>query len=152
MAQGRENARKRIEKNKHILFDFLDVNGIEHAEIKFNGAGDSGGIESVEFYDKHHKLYPGSVGDDLLEKPLPDIKSCVGYSISSEGGWVEVFDEAITTVKGTFESICYDALKVKHEGWENDDGAYGSVTFDTEKRTVALEYHERSIQLYEYEF
>ena len=44
------------------------------------------------------------------------------------------------------ETIVYAFLEETHDGWENDDGAYGDVTFDVGNRTITLNYNERQLE------
>ena len=39
--------------------------------------------------------------------------------------------------------LAYDFLEEVHDGWENEDGAYGEFVFDVGERTIRLEYNER---------
>ena len=41
------------------------------------------------------------------------------------------------------ECLAYDVLERTHGGWENNDGAYGDITFDVAERTITLDYNER---------
>jgi hypothetical protein len=41
------------------------------------------------------------------------------------------------------EVLCYGYLEQEHDGWENNDGAYGEFCFDVHERTIALELHVR---------
>lgn len=45
-------------------------------------------------------------------------------------------DEAI-------EAAVYRLLEHTHNGWEDNDGAYGDFTFDTASRQITLAYNER---------
>ncbi|WP_245297064.1 MULTISPECIES: DUF6878 family protein [Rhodomicrobium] len=41
------------------------------------------------------------------------------------------------------ESLAYDVLEKTHCGWENDDGAYGDITFDVAEYRITLDYNKR---------
>jgi hypothetical protein len=41
------------------------------------------------------------------------------------------------------EELCYVYLEQEHDGWENNDGAFGEFTFDLEERSITLEFHAR---------
>jgi len=41
------------------------------------------------------------------------------------------------------EKLAYDFLEEVHDGWENEDGAYGEFIFDVGERAIRLEYNER---------
>ena len=46
-------------------------------------------------------------------------------------------------LREAIEALCYDCLGQEHGGWENNDGAYGTFTFDVPKRTIELEFNGR---------
>ncbi len=46
-------------------------------------------------------------------------------------------------VRDAIEKLAYDFLEEVHDGWENEDGAYGEFVFDVAERTIRLEYNER---------
>ena len=41
------------------------------------------------------------------------------------------------------EKLIFDFLGSAHDGWEDNDGAYGEFTFDVVDRTIRLDYNER---------
>lgn len=45
------------------------------------------------------------------------------------------------------ETLCYDYLAINHDGWENDNGAYGQFRFDVETRTVMLTFNQRFAEI-----
>ena len=47
--------------------------------------------------------------------------------------------------------MAYRFLDQTHDGWENDDGAYGEFTFDVAERSITLEYNERYIETHYHE-
>lgn len=147
MAKSRESAVERIKKNKHILFDAFDANGINSAEVTFDGSGDSGSVEDItlEAIAEHIDT------EKVLSKIVEGVQVYEGTQYSPEG-MKELFSDKPATVNDLIESICYDALKAKHEGWENNGGAYGELRFNSEDRTIFLEFNERSIECHEHEF
>ena len=157
--QGKENAKKRIEKNKHILFDFFDSKGILSVQASFEGSGDSGGVETVNILNTtdcspFHKKDANVSSKDLkniLETILNGVETYEGTQFSKEGAY-ELISSSQVTVESLIHSICYDALKSEHEGWENNDGAYGDVQFESSNRSIFMNYYERSTELHEHEF
>jgi hypothetical protein len=146
MAEARSEAAKRIQSNKHILFDAFDVNGVTGAEVRFEGSGDSGGVESIELHNVENED-----GNKILLKNIEGAKVLEGTQFSPEG-IKEIYVKDPVTINDLIESIVYDALKVEHEGWENNDGAYGEFHFHSEDRVILMEYNERSIEHHEHEF
>jgi hypothetical protein len=47
------------------------------------------------------------------------------------------------TLRDAIEALCYDCLALVHDGWENNDGAYGTFTFNVAVRTIELEFNGR---------
>ena len=105
--------------NKAALFGALAAAGIHSVVVIFDGYGDSGQIESVTAY-----------GPEDAEVELPDatieMQEVVfdGPSIASE----------TRSLREVVEIMSYDFLEATHDGWENDDGAYGEFTFDVAER------------------
>lgn len=157
MRQGHRNAEERISKNKHFVFDLLDSKGVKSVSVQFDGSGDSGSVESIDLQltkrNYGEKNYEPSQKEkaDLLNTMISGVKILECTMFSSEG-WQEKISEKPATLQEGIESIAYDALKATHEGWENNDGAYGTVTFDAESRSVTMEYYERSTEYSEHEF
>ena len=114
--------------NKTALFDALARAGITSVIVTFDGYGDSGQIENVEV----------RAGDALPDLPADQIE------------FVDpVFDDpekvarSTHTVSDAIETLVYALLEQTHDGWENNDGAYGDFTFDVASRTITLDYNER---------
>ena len=114
--------------NKATLFDALQAAGIHTVSVEFDGYGDSGQIEAIRAFTA-----------DNTELPLPD----------SALDWRDVlFDEPrlaveIQPVRDAIEGLAYRLLGDVHYGWENNDGAYGTFSFDVNERAIVLDYHER---------
>ncbi len=124
--------------NKKRLFDALAASGITRVELAFDGYGDEGQIESVDTF----------AGEEPIK--LPDIEVTLATL-----GWrdTEPNDTAMS-LSGAIEHLAYDLLATTHAGWENNEGAYGTFTFDTANRTITLEHNERftDVQCFEHEF
>lgn len=126
-----ENHRKALEEanqvNKAAVFDALSAAGVTSVTVSFDGEGDSGQIEDIRA-DTNGKPY------ELPEKQI-DIQR-VGWGIGKS-------DTQQTTLHDAIEQLCYDYLSQEHEGWGNDDGAFGEFTFEVAGRTIALEFNGR---------
>lgn len=112
---------------KAAVLQALAAAGITHVIVSFDGYGDSGQVESIE----------AKAGD--VEKELPQTQVAlrgVDYETESFTTTELVLSEAI-------EHLVYDCLRQTHCGWENNEGAYGEVTFDVAEGTVTLDYNER---------
>ena len=119
--------RKATEANKAAVFDALAAASITSVTAEFDGEGDSGGIEYVS----------ASSGDTRVELP--------GGSVPFQQAQFGDDASAMTqqTLREAIENLCYDYLADKHGGWENDDGAYGTFTFNVATRTIELEFNGR---------
>lgn len=124
--------------NARALFDALETAGVTSVDVLFDGQGDSGQIEGTTAY----------AGE--LEVKLPS--AMIQYTD------VEFFGTSTTTseitVDDAIDRLVYAVLEETHGGWENNDGAYGEVTFNVEARTIHLEFNERytATELYEHDF
>ena len=113
--------------NKAIVFDALHDAKVTSVEVEFDGVSDSGQIDAITAYQDA----------TIVELPsAPLTIHHVQFRAADPSTASQPLREAI-------EALCYDCLKQEHGGWENDDGAYGTFTFDVHKRTIALEFNGR---------
>ena len=113
--------------NKTALFDVLAAAGITAVIVEFDGSGDSGQIENMEFM----------AGDQIAKLPTTQIEIA-----SVSWGSSDIHRQTMPTGEAV-EALVYDLLTQTHAGWENNDGAYGNFTFDVGERTITLDYNER---------
>jgi len=131
IAQYHDHARRVVEArpaNKAALFDALTRAGITRVTVGFDGYGDSGQIEQVEVH----------AGDAVAELPADQIEFV--EPVYGDPGKVE---RSTHTISDAIETLVYAFLEETHDGWENNDGAYGDFTFDVAERTITLDYNER---------
>lgn len=118
--------------NKQVLFDILAKNNVEHLFVAFDGSGDSGGVDTVE-------LSPENL-NPLLEE------TALGFV------WKEIHPAAAADdnviLREAIEVMCYDLLRLKHQGWETNEGAFGTFEFDVKNKKVKLTFNERSVAEY----
>jgi hypothetical protein len=138
-----ERARKRLfdeamRPNKEVLFDALAAAEVRSVTVQFDGYADSGQIEEIEIdaAKPHIALLDAMI---RIVRPLPD------------GLGVERF---AMTIREALEYFAFEFLRETHEGWENNDGAYGDFLFDVGARTIRLAFNERitESEYYEYVF
>jgi uncharacterized protein DUF6878 len=113
--------------NKGAVFDALSAAGITSVRVEFDGEGDSGQINSIAAYVDGNSHEIPSVTVEILSVSWGKAK----------------LDSKKTTLHDAIETVCYDALSEEHDGWENNDGAFGEFTFDVEKRSIGLEFNAR---------
>ena len=111
--------------NKTVVFDALDAAGIATVVVSFDGYGDSGQIERLEV--------EGAV--DTLPAANVEIAAAIR-------GELEPLRQSMS-LADAIEKLIYDFLSSAHDGWEDNDGAYGEFTFDVADRAIRLDYNER---------
>ena len=113
--------------NKATLLNALTLAGVTRVVVSFDGYRDSGQIENVEV----------QVGADPVTMPVAAIEL-------AEAVWDQAEPKrSFVSIAEAVESLAYDVLGRTHCGWENNDGAYGDVTFDVAEETITLDYNER---------
>jgi hypothetical protein len=112
-------------QNKTAVFDALAAAGVATVTVSFDGYGDSGQIERLEV--------EGAV--DALPGATIEIATPVWGELEPQRQSMPVAD--------AIEKLIYDFLGSAHDGWEDNDGAYGEFTFDVADRTISLDYNER---------
>jgi hypothetical protein len=113
--------------NKGLVFVVLDAANITEVFVEFDGEGDQGQITSVSaFRDEESAELPATT---------------VSMQQVSYGGTEPVTAEI--TLQEAIETLCYDYLAETHDGWENNDGAYGEFLLDVAKGTVELKFNGR---------
>jgi hypothetical protein len=112
--------------NKTAVFEALAQAGVTSVTVEFDGEGDSGQIESVV-----------ATSGDKPEK-LPRTPVALQFV-----HWDGRTDTVQTPLSAAIPDLCYGYLSREHGGWENNDGAYGTFTFDIGRRTIELEFNGR---------
>jgi hypothetical protein len=114
--------------NKADLFAVLAGAGIARVTVEFDGCGDSGQIESVE-----------AVSLAGAHCPLP----ATSLSIRKAVWGVSEPQHHDMTVSDAVETLAYDLLSDTHQGWEINDGAYGTFVFDVAAGAITLDCNLR---------
>jgi len=142
MAQVKADQLKKADRVKYhanLLFDTLAQTKVSSIEVYFEGCGDSGQVESVDYTDSNGK----GIDEDDVNKIVK------GSAKTSYHQWDEKKKMLVKTearegnVREIIEEICYDKLGANHGGWELNEGSYGTFHFDVAGRKVNLEYNER---------
>lgn len=114
--------------NKADLFAILAGAGIARVTVEFDGCGDSGQIESVE-----------AVGMDGAPCALPATSLSIRKAV-----WGNPDPQHHDmTVSDAVETFAYDLLGDTHQGWEINDGAYGTFVFDVAAGAITLDCNLR---------
>jgi hypothetical protein len=113
--------------NRDAIFEALERHGIEAVTLTFDGCGDSGQID---------------MDNAVVLGPAQDLAA-----IRIEQRHARWDSEQIETVtldlRTALENLAYDLLEKSHGGWEINEGAFGEFTFETDTRSITLDYNER---------
>jgi hypothetical protein len=143
MAQIKADQLKKADRVKYhanLLFDTLAQTKVSSIEVSFEGCGDSGQIESVDYTDANGK----GIDEAYLNKTIVKGSEKTSYHQWDEKKKKLVLTEAREgNIKEIIEEVCYDKLGASHGGWELNEGSYGTFNFDVSTRKVTLEYNER---------
>jgi len=126
-ARYRESVAKANTLNKDVVFDALSAAAITHVLVEFDGYGDSGQIESA----------CARVDDTPVDFPTTTVSL---HTTSWNQGELGIKE---TPLAAAVEDLCYGCLEQTHAGWENNDGAYGELTFDVVERKITLDFNGR---------
>lgn len=116
--------------NKATLFDALARAGITAVIVEFDGSCDDGQIESVA----------AQAGDAPVDLPA-DLITLREPRRDAAG-----LEDRTCPVAEAIETLAYDFLEETHDGWEINDGAFGTFTFDVATHTIQLDHHERVME------
>jgi len=116
--------------NKAAVFDALATAGVTHVLVNFDGYGDSGQIEHIEF----------KAGDTVVAPPQAQIE------IARARWGQDEPERSATSIADAIEQLVYDLLNGAYGGWEDNEGAFGEFLFDVAARTITLDYNERYIE------
>jgi hypothetical protein len=130
----------RVKYHSNLLFNTLAQTKVSSIEVSFEGCGDSGQIESVDYTDANGK----GIDEAYLDKTIVkgSAKTCYHQ-------WDEKKKKLVKTkaregnIREIVEEVCYDKLGSSHGGWEINAGSYGTFRFDVAGRKITLEYNER---------
>ena len=127
--QRTENLQQRaLLLNRQIIFDALKAAGIDQIDITFDGTSDNGQIEAIE-------AAAGTMPLALPQTPIA-LWRC-------ESGELRPNPEPF---EGALETFAYDLLWEHEAGWENGDGAFGTIILMVQAETITIACHQRFIE------
>lgn len=129
LAEWNERTRRQSEANdanRAAIFDALAALGIERIEVRFDGCGDSGQIEDISITGSQQEL-TGAIA--FMSTP-----------------WSGPSETKTSALAEAVEHLCYDLLAQTHDGWEDNEGAFGEFIFHVAERAVTLEFNERYVE------
>ena len=125
--------------NEQRLAVIFLLHGITHVSVDFDGSGDSGSIQNVDFYK----------GGDIDEK-IEKVKMLAWapprnvFDPASNQWTSPPSAEAEVTVREALENVVYEDLENSDVDWYNNDGGFGTwewsssegINFEVYQRTV----------------
>lgn len=124
-ARHMEACKEACAANKIVVFDALAAAGIANVTVTFDGEGDSGQMQDISVEGEVSKL--------------PDLE----IEIEDAPWGADASTRRLGTLFHAIEALCYGYLRHEHDGWENNDGAYGEFLFDVQQRRVELDFNAR---------
>ena len=116
-------------KIKATLLTQLRRAKVAQAVIEYDGEGDSGQIESVLLRDAANEF--------MANKPL---------SVRAQATLSQL-DIKSETLTGALEDYAWELLSIHHSGFQDNEGAFGTITVDVALGTVLIEHSARSIDV-----
>lgn len=111
---------------KAVLFGHLAAAGVRSVTITYDGSGDDGQVSDIEARTPD--------GD------VVDLTALRGLSLDAYGQLTTA-----PTLYASLESFAWDLIETHHEGFEINDGGFGTITMDVPSRVLLLERHDRVI-------
>jgi hypothetical protein len=118
-------------ENLRRLLPMLADHQIETVTVQFEGSGDSGSIESIEYTPDNDELRRRTV-QHLHTEPFLD-----------DGQWQTTVTPREATIDDAIESLTYDYLQETDVNWYDNDGGFGELVIDVAAGTVKLEVNVR---------
>lgn len=118
-------------RNKHILLSALRRAGITQVTVTYVGMGDSGSVDGVEA-----EMPEGTHFDAMAPVAIHAQKATY-----NDGAWQTVEIEQSMPIEQVLSDFADDIVDWLHGGWEDGDGASGSVVFDCAADNVRVEHN-----------
>lgn len=109
---------------KHALIARLKPLGIARVEIAYDGEGDSGQIEDISAYDEKGK----------------DRSKRLQQSVTTDDG------KRPSLLSEIVDDFAWTVLQHFHDGYENNDGGFGTITLDVAEEKVIIEHSDRIME------
>jgi hypothetical protein len=125
-----------LDRNNSAIMAALAAAGITSVVVTFDGSGDNGQIESLE----------ARAGETMVELPanvVVMVDADNKDTIPSDEDAAE--SNGDTSLAEAIEQLCYNLLEQEHDGWEINEGAYGTFTFNVLDRSVELDFTQRIV-------
>lgn len=124
------------EYNRAKFMYALQKVGATSVKIQYDGSGDSGSVESVSMYNGETAL------DEKIGQSYISYYEVQGATNFGGGKSVDKVVRVTNKFDDALEEFAYDILSDKGS-WGDNDGAYGTITFDVETKTIELDHNIR---------
>ncbi|GBQ99419.1 hypothetical protein AA23498_3467 [Acetobacter nitrogenifigens DSM 23921 = NBRC 105050] len=113
-------------RNREVIFVALQARGARKVFVTYDAGLDSSGIRD--------------------RKVEPEAVSLSGAVTVLVAGWDQAAPESrAQSLQNAIEEMAMQIVAFDHDGWEINEGAGGSVTFDVAERKIVLEHSENII-------
>lgn len=139
-----------VEDNKKIIFKALKALKIKEVFVDYNGYGDSGQINEINFQKASGKSVDiNKLSQGLIMKGL---KRTAGWTTFSTTPNYEDVPSSYS-LKEAIQDLCYDLLEQRHPGWEINSGSDGTFVFNVTSEKIKWEHNDiiEERDLHEYE-
>lgn len=123
-------------KDKAAVMHALAAAGVTSVVVNFDGNSDSGQIESLEARAGEITVELQAIQVLMSEESDDDETAQHEMSIPTSIPLVEAI-----------ETLCYEYLAEKYEGWEINEGSYGTFRFDVPNCFIELDFNRRFIDV-----
>lgn len=126
-----------LESNKKIIFKALKALKIKEVFVDYNGYGDSGQINEINFQKASGK----SVNINKLSQGLimKGLKRTAGWTYTTPN-YEDV--PSSYSLQEAIQDLCYDLLEQKHPGWEINSGSDGTFVFNVTSEKIKWEHND----------
>jgi hypothetical protein len=137
-----------------IMMNNLLNAGLKKAIVHFDGCGDSGSIESVNYYKDHNVLVTdlSVLHSSALKDEKYPYESCSSAWDSVSNKWNETWTSEFANANKLIEIIAYEKLEESGIDWYNNDGGFGELTLFFNSKNVELDVNQRYTEVNSYTF
>lgn len=112
-----------FEQRKQALFSTLATHGIHTVTVEYDGEGDSGQINDIAAFTE---------ANAPVDLHIPH---------NADG------DTQRATLHDSIEDFCWDILELHHDGFENNDGGFGTFIFTVPDTSIQLRHSDRFVDV-----
>ncbi len=125
------NAERLVTLSLATLCPILGAHGVTEATIDYDGYGDDGQVNDILLHDADRKPVA-----------MPAAR-CTAYHLTHLGA----LESEEASLEQALDRFTTEALETLHAGWENNEGALGTLVIDVEAAVATLEHLTRFISL-----